>query len=101
LIEATDYSEHTPGNVSRLSVRKGDRIYFRAGSRDNGSYDSLRWNPVVEYLHQNTELKDANGKDLYRFSAGEDFVLSSPQTVTPPLNGTVTISGTVRQARHQ
>ena len=92
-IGADDYSVHQPTGLTGLSVQKGDRIYFRVGSIDNGSYDSVNWAPVIDYVGQDLSVADANGKTLYHFDAAKDFILSSAQTVTPPLNGTVHIDG--------
>jgi len=88
-----DYSVHQPAGLTGLSVQKGDRIYFRVGSIENGSYDSVNWAPVIDYVGQDPALADANGKRLYHFDAARDFVLSSAQTLTPPVNGTVHIGG--------
>jgi len=92
-IGADDYSVHQPTGLSSLAVQKGDRIYFRVGSIENGSYDSVNWAPVIDYVGQDPLVADANGKTLYHFDAAKDFVLSSAQTVTPPVNGTVHIGG--------
>jgi len=88
-----DYSIHQPTNITGLTVQKGDRIYFRVGSIENGSYDSVNWAPVIDYVGQDPTLADANGKTLYHFDAAKDFVLSSAQSVTPPVSGTVHIGG--------
>jgi len=92
-IGADDYSIHQPAGISGLSVQKGDRIYFRVGSIDNGSYDSVSWDPVIDYVGQDLQATDANGKTLYHFDAAKDYILSSAQTVSPPINGQVNISG--------
>ena len=88
-----DYSVHQPTGLSGLTVQKGDRIYFRVGSIENGSYDSVTWTPVIDYVGQDLAVADANGKTLYHFDAAKDFVLSSAQSVTPPVSGTVHIGG--------
>jgi RHS repeat-associated protein len=88
-----DYSVHQPTGLTGLSVQKGDRIYFRVGSIENGSYDSVNWAPVIDYVGQDLSTADANGKTLYHFDAAKDFVLSSAQTLTAPINGTVHIGG--------
>ncbi|MBO9201949.1 MULTISPECIES: SpvB/TcaC N-terminal domain-containing protein [Niastella] len=92
-IAADDYTVHQPTGLNGLQVQKGDRLYFRIGSIENGSYDSVSWVPVIDYMGQDGQVADANGKTLYHFDAAKDFVLSSPQTLTPPINGMVTISG--------
>jgi len=88
-----DYSVHQPTGLTGLTVQKGDRIYFRVGSIENGSYDSVNWAPVIDYVGQDGTMADANGKPLYHFNAAGDFVLSSMQTLTPPVSGTVHIGG--------
>jgi RHS repeat-associated protein len=92
-IAADDYSVHQPTGLNGLQVQKGDRIYFRIGSIENGSYDSVNWNPVIDYVGRDLQIADANGKTLYQFDGAKEFVLSSAQTLTPPINGQVTISG--------
>lgn len=88
-----DYSVHQPTGLTGLAVQKGDRLYFRVGSIENGSYDSVNWAPVIDYVGQDLSAVDANGKTLYHFDAAKDFVLSSAQMLTPPVNGTVHIGG--------
>jgi RHS repeat-associated protein len=92
-IGADDYSVHQPTGLTGLAVQKGDRIYFRVGSIENGSYDSVNWTPVIDYVGQDLTAADANGKTLYHFDAGKDFVLSSGQLVSAPVNGMVHIGG--------
>jgi RHS repeat-associated protein len=92
-ISADDYGVHQPTGLNGLQVQKGDRIYFRIGSIENGSYDSVSWAPVIDYVGKDLQVADANGKTLYRFAATKEFALSSVQTLTPPIDGQVTISG--------
>ena len=93
IIGPDDYSVHQPTGLTGLKIQKGDRIYFRVGSIDNGSYDSVNWAPVIEYADQDLQVTDANGKPLYHFDAAKDFILGTTQTLTPPINGTVHIGG--------
>ncbi|MFZ5562400.1 MAG: SpvB/TcaC N-terminal domain-containing protein [Pseudomonadota bacterium] len=94
-IAANDYTAKTPANVSSITVAKGDRLYFRAQSVFNGAWDQVNWNPVVEYVGS-TALNDANQKPHFRFTAGDDFVLTAPagQALTAPLAGTLQLEGT-------
>ncbi len=92
-ILATDYTAHSPNGVASVTVRKGDRLFFRTQSVFNGSYDSIQWSPTIEYLNQNLKLTDANNKPRYSFSSEKDFVLAAKQTVGPPFNGRVVIDG--------
>lgn len=97
IIEADDDQPHEPTGTDELTVNRGDMLFFRVGSRDNGSYDSVRWNPTIEYLDKDEELLDPNGRLVYTFSAGDDYVVSSDQNVVPPINGTVKITGEFRK----
>lgn len=92
-ISADDYSVHQPAGLNGLQVQKGDRLYFRIGSVENGSYDSVNWAPVIAYAGKDLQVADANGRNLYRFDAAKEFILSSAQQLTPPINGKVRISG--------
>ncbi|OQP48072.1 hypothetical protein A4H97_30020 [Niastella yeongjuensis] len=92
-ISADDYSVHQPSGLNGLQVQKGDRLYFRIGSIENGSYDSVNWAPVIEYAGKDLQVADANGSTLYRYDAAKEFILSSTQQLTPPINGKVRISG--------
>ena len=49
-IGATDYAAKTPTGVASIAVTKGDRLYFRVGSRSDGAYDQVSWDPVVQYV---------------------------------------------------
>ena len=53
LIGATDYTAKTPAGVSSIAVTKGDRLYFRVGSRSDGAYDQVSWNPLIQYVELN------------------------------------------------
>ncbi|CAA9225514.1 MAG: Enoyl-CoA hydratase [uncultured Cytophagales bacterium] len=92
-----DYAVHTPTGVSSLTVQRGDQLYFRVQSVENGSFDQVQWSPVIRYLGQDENLVDANGKNLYRFAAAEDFLLSANQVVTTPIKGRVKIGDTFRK----
>lgn len=74
---------------------KGDKIYFRVGSRFNGYHDQVSWSPEISYTREDVSLVDANNKSLYRFSASEDFVISAPQRVTVPTGGQLVIEGLI------
>jgi RHS repeat-associated protein len=93
-IGANDYTQHVPQGVSSIPVQKGDRIYFRVQSVEDGSFDQVQWSPRVQYVGQDENLLDANGKSHFRFAASEDFLLSAPQTVSAPIKGRVRIDGT-------
>ncbi len=92
-IAATDYSLHTPSGVSNLSVQKGDRVYFRVQSVNNGLADSLQWSPVITYKNQDQTVVDANTKKLYEFAIASDFILTAKQEITAPIAGRVRVEG--------
>jgi RHS repeat-associated protein len=99
-IGPTDYSPKTPAGLESVAVRKGDRLYFRAQSVFDGAYDQLAWNPEIVYLDDpalsgGAARRDVNGLDVYRFTAGQDFVLAGRRDmhVQMPFNGTVRLTG--------
>lgn len=94
VIGENDYSVKIPTNVSNLIVFKGDRIYFRVQSIENGEYDKVEWDPQITYGTTSTTTIDANGRDIYDFVASEDFLLSADQVAGAPIDGTVRLSGT-------
>ena len=49
-INGGDYSSYTPGSVTNIPVSRGDHIYFRVGSRDDGASDTVSWDPQITYL---------------------------------------------------
>src|SRR5581483_5512520 len=72
----------------------GDRIYFRAQSVFDGSYDRLSWDPLIEYVGAPV-LLDVNGRNPYRAKASEDFTLAGRSGIQSklPLDGTVRLTG--------
>ncbi len=92
-IGAGDYQPYQPQNVSNLAVRKGDRLYFRLQSVENGVQDSVRWQPVIEYLDKDLSRTDADGKKLYRYAITEDYLLTVDQQIGIPTKGTVRVEG--------
>ncbi|MBT1697424.1 hypothetical protein KK083_11090 [Fulvivirgaceae bacterium PWU4] len=101
-INQNDYQEHAFSGLDNIQVTKGDRIFFRLQSIDNGSYDSVRWSPVIEYLEEDgktadVKLTDANHKPLYRFSSEKDFLLSAQQEIATPVPGKVKLVGAFKK----
>ncbi len=78
-----------------LTVKKGDRIYFRVHSVDNGN-PPVNWNPKVEYLNNSlATITDANGHKPFSSSYSDSFVLSGKNPVAFPGNsGTAKITWT-------
>jgi RHS repeat-associated protein len=101
-IGATDYTAKTPTGVSSIAVTKGDRLYFRVGSRSDGAYDQVSWDPVIQYVSSGvarTAAPDPDGLDAYRYQASQDFTLAGRRGtyVQAPLNGTVRLTGTLHK----
>jgi len=91
-IKAEDYGDNN-FNKSGINVQKGDRIYFRLQSRYDGAYDQVTWNPTITYTNHASTETDANGLDLYRFNASEDYVITSRQRIGAPIDGKLHIEG--------
>ncbi|HWI05638.1 MAG TPA: hypothetical protein VNT52_17660, partial [Acidimicrobiales bacterium] len=84
--------------VGSVTVAKGDRIYFRLQSVDDGAADAVDWDPTVTYTDIVPAL-DANGLDVSRFVASEEFTLGGRTGIFTqmPLDGTVRLTGVVRK----
>lgn len=92
-IAAGDTTSHTPAGVSAIEVQRGQRLYFRVGSRDDGSSDRVSWDPVVSYAGT-PDATDVNGLKPYRYQASRDFTLAGRTSeVTVPVTGTLHLAG--------
>jgi RHS repeat-associated protein len=93
-INGGDYSPHSPGNVTTITVSRGDNIYFRVGSRDDGASDRVSWDPVITYQGV-SPTPDANGLDVYSYQGSQDFTLAGYNDIFAfvPVTGTVHIEG--------
>lgn len=96
----TPGSSATPSGVGALAVTRGQAVYFRVGSVDDGARDRVRWEPVVTYTSLGAPPTDANGLSQSTYRAADDFTLAGrPNTpVLLPLRGTVQVEGTVVKA---
>nr|WP_317174650.1 RHS repeat-associated core domain-containing protein [Flavobacterium sp. IMCC34852] len=75
-----------------LTVRKGDRIYFRVHSISTGN-PAVNWDPKVSYTDSAMlATTDQNGLKPYSSSYSEGFILSQSAPVTFPGNGTAQIT---------
>jgi RHS repeat-associated protein len=81
-----------------VTVAKGDRIYFRLQSVDDGAADAVDWDPIVTYTNLEPAL-DANRLDVSRFVASEEFTLAGRTGIFTqmPMDGTVRVTGIVRK----
>jgi RHS repeat-associated protein len=86
----------TPTGVANLAVSRGDAVFFRLGSIDDGVMDRATWNPAVAYLDV-AGPADVNGLSQTTFQASSDFTLAGrPHTfVVMPLDGTVRFTADV------
>ncbi|GAA2604996.1 hypothetical protein GCM10010436_02740 [Paractinoplanes durhamensis] len=92
-IGATDHGTHDPSDVDAVTVKRGDRLYFRIQSRFDGAFDQVAWDPHIAYpgLPATT---DVNGLDVYGYQASTDFTLAGrASTVTAPTDGTLHLAG--------
>ncbi|HPL18609.1 MAG TPA: SpvB/TcaC N-terminal domain-containing protein, partial [Spirochaetota bacterium] len=88
-----------PYGVDDIWVEQGDEICFRVNSINDGAYDIVLWDPVIEYQGVDTELHDENGLPVNRYQASEDFNLAgeSERSFTVPFNGSVRMTGALRK----
>ena len=99
-IDGGDYAPRTPAGVDNLTVTRGEAIYFRIQSRNDGASDQVSWDPSVTYLNLPPTL-DANGLDIYSYQASQDFTLAgrTGSYTLMPLNGTVRLKGDFTKSR--
>ncbi|MFB7513266.1 SpvB/TcaC N-terminal domain-containing protein [Streptomyces sp. NPDC056144] len=95
-IEDGDHTAYTPEGVDAVTVRRGDRLYFRVGSVLDGAGDEVAWDPTVAYA--GFQATDASGLPLHSYTASEDFTLAGRAiTAESPVAGTLHLSGDVRK----
>ncbi|MFD0975275.1 SpvB/TcaC N-terminal domain-containing protein [Salinimicrobium gaetbulicola] len=93
-IAADDHTSKTPTGLSSISIKKGEKIYFRVQSVFDGTNDEVSWNPTITYRNHTDLESDANNRPLYRFNAEEDYVVTAKQYVEAPIDGSVNFEGT-------
>ncbi len=92
-----------PGPVSAaqsgIPVSKGDRIYFRIGSNENGEHDQVLWAPVITYHSgPSADTQDVNGLPVYEYSSVNDFVaMGRDVPMTTSYDGTITLEGSLEK----
>lgn len=90
-----DETSYTAG-VSSLSVKKGDRIYFRVQSgateMSNGAFDEVLWHPVVTYTGTEEIMPNGYSTTIYKPEEGALYFASTSLNITKG-NQTVDISG--------
>ena len=99
---AYSYNELTnitasPQSLNSISVSRGDHIYFRVLSVDDGSYDQVNWSPRVVYIDGSSQaknFKDVNNLNVYRYDTSEDTIFAGiPVTIPAPYDGDIHFTG--------
>ncbi|MDR6969251.1 RHS repeat-associated protein [Flavobacterium arsenatis] len=92
----TTASTNCNASGGNLTVKKGDRIYFRIHS-NNTANPAVNWNPRIEYTNTtiNTTV-DQDANSIYKSSYSDGFILSKNEPLVFPANteGTAKITWT-------
>lgn len=96
-IEANDFAAKTPLGLGSILVQAGDSLFFRTHSRYNGYGDQVSWDPIIQYLGEDSQDKDANGLPHYRYQASQDFLLSQEADHPLSASGIVDISAYIKK----
>jgi RHS repeat-associated protein len=92
-IQADDHNEYDPENVDQIHVTKGDNLYFRVQSVNDGAYDEVEWDPRVVYRDIEADV-DVNNLPVAEFQASADFSLAGRASSLPmPFKGKVRLFG--------
>ncbi|MEM8583572.1 MAG: SpvB/TcaC N-terminal domain-containing protein [Bacteroidota bacterium] len=89
-IPADDF-EYRNLSLENIAVLAGQHLHFRVQSIFDGAYDRVDWDPEIYYENADTSALDANRLPINKFSASQDFLLSSCQSVDAPFNGDIRI----------
>lgn len=94
-----------PMTKSNVTVHMGDRLYFRLQSIFDGKYDTVNWDPQINYTQFGigadpiypvaTPAYDQNHLNSAAYNAQTDFTLAGRRgiSVNVPSSGTVTFGG--------
>lgn len=80
-------------SITNVSIKRGERLFFRLHSIDDGAYDHVQWNPLITYNNKDLTQSDGNGLSIFQFNASKDFVLIGNQSIAAPIDGVVKIEG--------
>jgi RHS repeat-associated protein len=95
----------TPTGVDSVTVTRGQAVYFRVQSVDNGNRDQVRWDPKITYTSyastNDTPVPDVNGLSQSTFDSGADFTLAGrpDAQIVMPLTGTVRFDAVLRKTK--
>ena len=95
-IDKDDFNEKTP-NINVFTVKKGHYVIFRlqsgTGELSNGAFDKVTWKPEITYTsyNKNDTRRDVFGKNPYKYTANEDFIVSNRSGIILPVKGKVKV----------
>ncbi|MDR1345424.1 MAG: hypothetical protein LBK03_01800 [Bacteroidales bacterium] len=91
-------------NTLSFFINRGDRLYFRLGSKESSMLDKVTWIPAIFYnsvvvngalLPADTNSRDANGRYIYRFNAHDDFLINPKTVYSMPYTGTIIVESSL------
>ena len=82
----------------RISVVKGQKVFFRLQSHSNRNFDLVDWNPCIYYFEYNgittdTTETDINGHKRFVFRPSDDLLFQDRQTFMAPYEGDMKVFG--------
>ena len=95
-----DHEPVLPSGMYDVWVSPGEELYFRVNSIDDGAYDVVEWDPVIEYIGVDGAQTDENGAAVWRYRASEDFaVVGKSAPLVLGMGGRARITGTLWKRR--
>lgn len=84
----------TPLNINLLNrqIFRGDRLYFRLQSREEGNFDRVSWTPNIQYVDENTTASNVDNISYFSSNADQGFILSHDAFLIIPQSGDITFS---------
>jgi RHS repeat-associated protein len=88
-----------------VAVSKGEAIYFRVQSVDNGNRDRVRWAPKITYTAfdqgGDTNATDVNGLSASTYDANADFTVAGRPgaEIAMPVTGTVRFDAVLKKTK--
>ena len=90
-INGTPNTVTTNINFPTVLVTRGQRIYFRVQANQEGTFDRVSWNPLINYtdtVNPNLQGLNADGISYFNSSAEEGYIVSANSEVIIPANAT-------------
>jgi RHS repeat-associated protein len=79
-------------NLTNKDVQKGDRLYFRLQSRNEGNYDRVNWTPNIQYVDESTTGSNVDNISYFSSNADQGFILSNDAALIIPQTGSIAFS---------